>query len=92
MPRDEDFSDLKQITFAISVLDNVLHALVPSLEATIVDTNLGFESFKEILDLFNKGMELSGLENKDDIAQQMPELFQTKNVLQFPTTDLMDSM
>ncbi|KAL2941043.1 Linoleate 13S-lipoxygenase 2-1 chloroplastic [Bienertia sinuspersici] len=89
VPRDEDFSDLKEITFGINVLDNVLHALIPSLEASIVDTNLGFESFKELMELFNNGMELSNLKNKDDIEQQMPNLFPTKEILQFPPTDLM---
>ncbi|KNA25150.1 hypothetical protein SOVF_008760 [Spinacia oleracea] len=91
VPRDENFSDLKQITFGISVLDNVLHALVPSLEATIVDKNLGFESFKEVLELFNKGIELSDMKEKSTMENdQLPELFLSKDVLSFPTTELMD--
>lgn len=91
VPRDENFSDLKQITFGISVLDNVLHALVPALEATIVDTNLGFESFKEILELFNKGIQLSDMKNMSTMEKdQLPDLFLTKDVLSFPFTELMD--
>ncbi|XP_021772002.1 linoleate 13S-lipoxygenase 2-1, chloroplastic-like [Chenopodium quinoa] len=90
VPRDENFSDLKSITFGINILDNVLHALLPSLEATIVDTNLGFESFKEILELFNKGIELSDMKNKSTMKDQLPNLFDSKDVLSFPTTELMD--
>ncbi|XP_021728916.1 linoleate 13S-lipoxygenase 2-1, chloroplastic-like [Chenopodium quinoa] len=90
VPRDENFSDLKSITFGINVLDNVLHALLPSLEATIVDTNLGFESFKEILVLFNKGIELSDMKNRSNMKDQLPNLFDSKDVISFPTTELMD--
>ena len=93
VPRDENFSDTKTITFGINVLDNVLNALIPTLEATIIDTNLGFESFKEILDLFNKGMELpAGLKNMQNMEKkQLPTLFPSKDLLVFPTTEMMES-
>ncbi|CAO2837233.1 unnamed protein product [Amaranthus hypochondriacus] len=91
VPRDENFSDTKTITFGINVLDNVLHALVPTLEATIVDPDLGFESFKEILELFNKGMELPGLKNMQNMEKnQLPTLFPSKDLLMFPTTEMME--
>lgn len=90
VPRDENFSDLKTITFGISVLDNVLNALVPTLEATIVDNNLGFESFKEVLGLFDQGIDMSNLKNKSMEKDQLPQLFRSKDILTFPTTELMD--
>ncbi|KMT14428.1 hypothetical protein BVRB_4g072060 [Beta vulgaris subsp. vulgaris] len=92
VPRDEDFSDVKQITFGINVLDNVLHALVPTLEATIVDPDLSFKSFKQVLQLYNDGIQLSSkMENRDTLENdQLPDLFQSKDILTYPTTELMD--
>lgn len=90
VPRDEDFADLKQITFTINVLDNVLNALMPTLEAAISDPNLGFSNFKDIADLFNQGIKMTNMKNQDNMTQMLPDLFKTKGVLAFPTTHFMD--
>ena len=90
VPRDEDFEDVKQITFSINVLDNVLSALIPTLEAAISDPKLGFSDFKDIADLFNQGIKLS-MKDQKSFNQMLPDLFQSKGVLAFPATDLMDS-
>ncbi|KAJ8436491.1 hypothetical protein Cgig2_000476 [Carnegiea gigantea] len=89
VPRDEEFEDLKQITFSINVLDNVLHALIPALEAVISDPNLGFSDFKDIADLFNQGIKLS-MKDQNSFNQMLPDLFKTKGILAFPTTQMMD--
>ncbi|XP_077215207.1 linoleate 13S-lipoxygenase 2-1, chloroplastic-like [Tasmannia lanceolata] len=58
VPRDEAFSEVKDVTFSAKTLKSVLHALVPSIETALVDTKLGFPLFKNIDDLFNAGLTL----------------------------------
>lgn len=92
VPRDEDFADVKQITFTISVLDNVLNALVPTLEASLENPDKGFSTFADINELFYKGIELSHMKDKekDNIAESCPDLFLTKGILSFPTPDMIE--
>ncbi|XP_077215135.1 linoleate 13S-lipoxygenase 2-1, chloroplastic-like [Tasmannia lanceolata] len=58
VPRDEAFSEVKNVTFSAKTLKSVLHALVPSIGTALVDTKLGFSFFKSIDDLFNEGVTL----------------------------------
>lgn len=58
VPRDEQFADIKQATFSAKTLYSVLHAVMPSLETAIVDSDLGFPYFTAIDSLFNEGISL----------------------------------
>lgn len=58
VPRDEAFSELKQLTFSAKTLKSVLKALVPSIQTALVDTKLGFPFFTAIDSLFNEGLTL----------------------------------
>ncbi|CAN6567371.1 unnamed protein product [Malus baccata var. baccata] len=58
VPRDEAFSEVKQLTFSAKALRSVLHALVPSLETALLDPDLGFPYFTAIDSLFNEGVTL----------------------------------
>ncbi|XP_061998342.1 linoleate 13S-lipoxygenase 2-1, chloroplastic-like isoform X3 [Rosa rugosa] len=58
VPRDEAFAELKQLTFSAKTLKSVLHALLPQLEITLVDPELGFPYFTAIDSLFNEGVTL----------------------------------
>ncbi|KAL9266141.1 Linoleate 13S-lipoxygenase 2-1, chloroplastic-like protein [Drosera capensis] len=88
VPRDEEFADVKEISFGVNILSSVLNALVPTLEATIVDKNLGFRTFATIDSLFKDGIQLPQLKNKKNLATLLPSLIQTnaeagKDVLLF---------
>ncbi|KAK0606064.1 hypothetical protein LWI29_033811 [Acer saccharum] len=61
VPRDEEFSEVKALTFSAKTVYSVLHALLPSLETAIVDSDLGFPYFTAIDSLFNEGINLPPL-------------------------------
>lgn len=89
VPRDEQFSDVKELTFSAKTVYSVLHAVIPSLETTIVDSNLGFPFFRAIEDLYNEGIHLPSL-NKNGIKDFLPNLIKSINdvehsVLKFET-------
>jgi lipoxygenase len=98
VPRDESFSEVKQITFSVNTVYSVLHALIPSLETAIIDTDLGFPTFTAIDLLFNEGVKLHSLKNQNTqfLRTLLPTLLKAfsylrKNVLQFETPNTMDS-
>ncbi|KAK7262558.1 hypothetical protein RJT34_30132 [Clitoria ternatea] len=62
VPRDECFSEVKQLTFSAKTLNSALHALVPMLQSSIEDKNLGFPVFSAIDDLFDEGLFLPPLQ------------------------------
>nr|POE44786.1 linoleate 13s-lipoxygenase 2-1, chloroplastic [Quercus suber] len=45
VPRDEAFSEVKQLTFSAKTLKSVMHALLPQLEISLLDPHLGFPHF-----------------------------------------------
>nr|QCQ29235.1 lipoxygenase [Camellia fraterna] len=74
VPRDEAFSDVKELTFSAKAVYSVLHALVPSLETAIVDTDLGFPYFTAIDSLFNEGVNLPPLSKNGFLKDLLPRL------------------
>ncbi|GMP88268.1 hypothetical protein CsSME_00040315 [Camellia sinensis var. sinensis] len=74
VPRDEAFSDVKELTFSAKAVYSVLHALVPSLETAIVDTELGFPYFTAIDSLFNEGVNLPPLSKNGFLKDLLPRL------------------
>ncbi|KAF3331118.1 putative lipoxygenase 8 [Carex littledalei] len=58
VPRDEDFSEVKQLQFSTTTLTSLLHAAVPSAQSAIIDTKLGFPSFDAISALYNEGFKM----------------------------------
>ncbi|XP_040991053.1 linoleate 13S-lipoxygenase 2-1, chloroplastic-like isoform X3 [Juglans microcarpa x Juglans regia] len=101
VPRDECFSEVKQLTFSAKAVYSVLHALVPSLEIAIVDSDLGFPYFTAIDSLFNEGVNLpppNKAQNKgllSRLASILPRLVKAisatqDGVLRFETPETMD--
>ncbi|GER25062.1 lipoxygenase [Striga asiatica] len=95
VPRDEVFSEVKQATFSAKTLYSVLHALVPSLKSSIIDSTLGFPHFTAIDTLFNEGFLLPDIPTTGFLGNMIPRLVRfikdTKNsVLQFETPELID--
>ncbi|XP_058199413.1 linoleate 13S-lipoxygenase 2-1, chloroplastic-like [Rhododendron vialii] len=71
VPRDEAFSTVKSVTFSVKTVSSVLHALVPSLETAIIDTDLGFPYFTAIDSLFNEGVNLPPLSNNNGFLRNL---------------------
>lgn len=95
VPRDEQFADIKELSFGINTLSAVLSALIPSLEAAIVDPNLGFSDFTDINDLFNQGIDLPKFNDQKEMRNLLPELLKDandagKDILCFKTTDMFE--
>ncbi|KAK9079051.1 hypothetical protein SSX86_000720 [Deinandra increscens subsp. villosa] len=93
VPRDEDFSEIKELTFGATALYSVLHGVVPTLESTFTDTNMGFSSFRDIALLYNEGVDV--LTTDTGILSALPRLFKSianskNSVLQFETPRLSD--
>ncbi|XP_074312002.1 linoleate 13S-lipoxygenase 2-1, chloroplastic-like [Silene latifolia] len=90
IPRDEVFADLKTVTFGTSVLNNVLHTVVPTLEDAVIDTSLGHFNFRQINDLFHRGIEMSNIQDLKSLLTVMPNLINpTERILRFPTPDML---
>ncbi|KAF3450000.1 hypothetical protein FNV43_RR06079 [Rhamnella rubrinervis] len=66
VPRDETFSEVKQLTFSAKTLKSVVHALLPQIEMTLLDPQLGFPYFTAIDSLFNEGVTLPKPKNTGD--------------------------
>ncbi|CAA0823858.1 Lipoxygenase 2- chloroplastic [Striga hermonthica] len=95
VPRDEAFSEVKQATFSAKTLSSVLHALVPSVRTSIIDSDLGFPHFTSIDTLFNEGFLLPDIPTTGLLGNAIPRLVRfvrnTKNsVLHFETPQLID--
>ncbi|KAA8528121.1 hypothetical protein F0562_035010 [Nyssa sinensis] len=95
VPRDESFSELKELTFAGNTLFSVLHAVIPYLETAIVDGNLGFPYFTKIDQLFNEGINLPPLNKNGWLKDLLPRIIKTtkdtkQDVLRFETPELID--
>ncbi|KAI3688229.1 hypothetical protein L1987_81940 [Smallanthus sonchifolius] len=56
VPRDEDFSEIKEISFGATTLYSVLNGIIPMLESALTDSNRGFSLFRDIESLYNDGI------------------------------------
>nr|XP_016478969.1 PREDICTED: linoleate 13S-lipoxygenase 2-1, chloroplastic-like [Nicotiana tabacum] len=93
VPRDEAFSELKDLSFRGNTLYSVLHAVVPALKSAI-NTDDGFPHFPAIDSLFNVGVDLSPLNDKSSLLNIIPRLIKAisntrKGVLLFETPELL---
>ncbi|KAJ8423313.1 hypothetical protein Cgig2_008842 [Carnegiea gigantea] len=92
VPRDEQFSEVKSATFSAKTLYSALHALIPSLETSIVDPKLGFPFFTAIDTLFHEGFSIP---KQDQVKDLLPRLVKTvtdieADVLRFERPYLFD--
>ncbi|XVE60069.1 hypothetical protein DITRI_Ditri05aG0096900 [Diplodiscus trichospermus] len=94
VPRDECFSEVKQLTFSAKTVYSVFHAIIPSLQTAIVDSDLGFPYFTAIDQLFNEGIDLPPQDKQNLWRSLLPRLLKaisdSDNVLRFETPDTMD--
>ncbi|KAK1426305.1 hypothetical protein QVD17_14976 [Tagetes erecta] len=95
VPRDEAFSEVKNLTFSAKTVYSVLKAVIPSLETTMIDKDLGFPYFTAIDSLFNEGVNLPQLDGNGLLGSILPRLLKTledarNNVLLFETPAMID--
>ncbi|GFP94419.1 linoleate 13s-lipoxygenase 2-1 chloroplastic [Phtheirospermum japonicum] len=95
VPRDEAFSEVKQMTFSAKTVYSVLHALVPSVKTTIIDDSLGFPHFTAIDTLFDEGFLLPDIPTTGFLGNIIPRLVRFvsdkgNSVLRFATPELID--
>ncbi|XP_048140590.1 linoleate 13S-lipoxygenase 2-1, chloroplastic-like isoform X3 [Rhodamnia argentea] len=94
VPRDEEFSTIKELTFSAKTVYSVVHAVLPSLETAIVDTDLGFPNFTAIDELFNEVGDVPMLTKQGFLKDLFPRLVKTvadatEDVLRFETPETM---
>lgn len=96
VPRDEAFSEVKQLTFSAKTLKSVLHALLPQIEMSLLDPKLGFPYFTAIDSLFNEGVTLPKPEKSRFFQSIIPRLVKAvsdgqDDLLLFETPEIIDS-
>ncbi|KAK8499334.1 hypothetical protein V6N13_010623 [Hibiscus sabdariffa] len=92
VPRDECFSEVKQLAFSAKTFYSVFHAVVPSLQSAFVDKDLGFPYFTAIDKLFNEGIHLppqTGQTLWRSILPRLLKVISDTNALRFETPETM---
>lgn len=95
VPRDEEFSSVKSLTFSAKTVRSVLKAVIPSLETSVIDPDLRFPYFTRIDSLYNEGVALPP--DQAGFKTILPRLIkaisdQADNLLLFETPELINSM
>ncbi|KAK6235651.1 PLAT/LH2 domain - like 10 [Theobroma cacao] len=95
VPRDEAFSAVKRLSFATNFIYSMLQAVIPSLEATILDPDLGFPDFNTIDQLFTEELNLPALDKTELWKSVLPRLIktvseETHSILRFETPETLD--
>ncbi|XP_076892003.1 lipoxygenase 2, chloroplastic-like [Bidens hawaiensis] len=93
VPADEEFSEIKAVTFGARTLYSALHAGVPSLNAILTDKDKGFPLFTAIDLLYDQGVNVATPDS--GILSALPKLFKqtadaTTAVIQFETPETID--
>ncbi|CAN0902047.1 Linoleate 13S-lipoxygenase 2-1, chloroplastic [Linum grandiflorum] len=93
VPRDEEFSEVKDQCFNRNTFSSVLRAVVPAVETLLIDPDLGFPHFAAIDKLFDQGLDLPPRAADAPWTDILPRLIRTtaersNDMLQFelPTT------
>ncbi|KAJ9555752.1 hypothetical protein OSB04_010366 [Centaurea solstitialis] len=63
VPRDEAFSEIKDVSFGARALYTVLHAVIPTLDAVLTGKDEGFSLFTDINLLYNEGINVPDADN-----------------------------
>ncbi|KAM7280279.1 hypothetical protein ACFE04_007413 [Oxalis oulophora] len=58
VPRDERFSEIKEVTFGAKTLYSAIHALLPNIEGVFQDKDESFPYFTAIDSMFNEGINI----------------------------------
>lgn len=94
VPRDEAFSEVKNLTFSAKTIYSVAHALVPALQGAVQDRDKAFPYFTAIDSLFNEGIHIPNHEGLS-LGNVLPRLIKAvtdtgNQLLQFETPSFLD--
>ncbi|CAO2044923.1 unnamed protein product [Urochloa humidicola] len=95
VPRDEWFSEVKQLTFGATTLRSGLHALLPMLQPMLIKKELRFPHFPAIDDLYSDGIQLPPQTGFDAIRTVVPRMVKlvedtTDHVLRFEVPEMVE--
>ncbi|KAF9624400.1 hypothetical protein IFM89_011325 [Coptis chinensis] len=89
VPRDEAFSEEKELQFISTTLQEVVRALGPSIQTGIIDTKLGFPHFTAIDNIFDQGISLPKLKNPGLLQTVLTSIREGKDdLLLFDTPEM----
>ncbi|CAN1336783.1 Linoleate 13S-lipoxygenase 2-1, chloroplastic [Linum perenne] len=96
VPRDDEFSEVKDLSFNRNVISSFLQAAGPSVEAVFTDADLGFPDFPAIDSLYDDGIKIPHRSDDFSWTYVLPMLIKTtesaNEVLQFELPDTMESL
>ncbi|GMI93437.1 ARABIODOPSIS THALIANA LIPOXYGENASE 2, lipoxygenase 2 [Hibiscus trionum] len=75
VPRDECFSEIKQLTFSAKTVYSLMHCLIPAVENTIADRHAPFPHITAVDSLFSDGINLPPLMEQGVWNTVLPRLF-----------------
>ncbi|KAL6628990.1 hypothetical protein ACP70R_028755 [Stipagrostis hirtigluma subsp. patula] len=93
VPRDEQFSEVKQLTFGATTLRSGLHMVLPALRPLLMEKELCFPHFPAIDCLYSDGIPLPpGGDSYRAIIPRVVKLVEdtTENVLRFETPAMIE--
>ncbi|KAJ4758745.1 Lipoxygenase [Rhynchospora pubera] len=95
VPRDEDFSKVKQLQFSTTTLTSVLHAALPSAQSFVIDTKSGFPNFNEITVLYNEGFQIPKVDGIGFFQTLIPRIYDaiqdvSDKVLRFDVPEMLE--
>ncbi|XP_042514700.1 linoleate 13S-lipoxygenase 2-1, chloroplastic-like [Macadamia integrifolia] len=94
VPRDEEFSDVKTLTFYGETISTGLDALLSQIKGALTDDNLGFTSFIAIDSLFTDGLNLPQAKEQGLLKKLTSTLTKAitegDQILRFKTPELFD--
>ncbi|CAN1336779.1 Linoleate 13S-lipoxygenase 2-1, chloroplastic [Linum perenne] len=94
VPRDDEFSEVKDLSFNRNVISSFLQAAGPSVEAVFTDADLGFPNFPAIDSLYDDGIKIPHRSDDSSWTDVLPRLIKTtesaNEVLQFELPDTME--
>ncbi|XP_027077107.1 linoleate 13S-lipoxygenase 2-1, chloroplastic [Coffea arabica] len=95
VPRDEAFSEVKNLSFSAKTVYSVVHALVPALQGAVQDRDKAFPYFTAIDSLFNEGINIPTHKEGFSLGAVLPRLIKAvtdtgNQLLQFETPTFVD--
>ena len=96
VPRDEAFSEVKNLSFSAKTVYSVVHALVPALQGAVQVRDKAFPYFTAIDSLFNEGINIPTHKEGFSLGAVLPRLIKAvtdtgNQLLQFETPTFVDS-
>lgn len=95
VPRDEQFSEVKQLTFGATTLRSGLHMVLPALKPILIKKELRFPHFPAIDSLYSDGIPLPPQTGIDSIRTIVPRVVKlvedtTEHVLRFEVPQMVE--